>query len=74
MSEEQLWNAIINSIGDEILNQGMERLPGIIFYFNLYFFKSLKEKKEFLLQVNKKVMDLKKLMGFLFRFQKCSFK
>ena len=64
VSEEQLSNAIINSTGDEILNQGMERLPRIIFYFILYLFKSLEEKERIALQVKKKVMDLKKLMGF----------
>lgn len=44
VTEEQLTSAIINSIGNEILNEGMERLPRIIYYFNLYVLKSLKEK------------------------------
>ena len=41
VTEEQLASAIINSIGNEILNEGMERLPRIIYYFNLYILKSL---------------------------------
>ena len=44
VTEEQLASAIINSIGNEILNEGLERLPRIIYYFNLYILKSLKEK------------------------------
>ena len=44
VTEEQLASAIINSVGNEILNEGM-RIPRIIFYFNLYIFKSSLEKK-----------------------------
>ena len=43
--EEQLSTTIINTIGHEILNTGMERLPRIIFYFNLYILKTIDEKK-----------------------------
>ena len=45
VNEEQLANTIINSIGDEILDEGMDRLPRVIFYFNLYIFESENEKK-----------------------------
>jgi len=45
VNEEQLSNAIVNSIGHEILNEGMERMPRIIFFFNLYLFKSLEQKE-----------------------------
>lgn len=43
--EEQLALLIINEIGHEILDQSMERLPRIIFYFNLYIFESQNEKR-----------------------------
>ena len=45
VSEEQLIYAIINSINEDIITQGIERLPRVIFYFNLYIMKSLNEKK-----------------------------
>ena len=43
--EEQLALIIINEIDHEILNQSMERLPRIIFYFNLYIFEAQNEKR-----------------------------
>lgn len=45
VSEEQLANIIVDSFGDEILNQGMERLSRMIFYFNLYVLKTMEEKE-----------------------------
>ena len=49
VTEKQLASAIINSIDNEILNEGMERLPRIIYYFNLYILKSLEEKTRVIL-------------------------
>jgi len=45
VNEEQLSHVIVNSIGDEILNQELDRLPRVIFYFNLYVLKSLNESE-----------------------------
>ena len=47
VSEEQLSLIIINDIGREILNNEIERLPRIIFYFNLYLIQSKKVKQTF---------------------------
>ena len=43
--EEQLSLIIINAIDKEVTNLTIERMPRIIFYFNLYIFKSQNEKQ-----------------------------
>ena len=45
--EEQLSLIIINALGNEILNNEIEKLPTIIFYFNLYLLESKKIKQTF---------------------------
>ena len=45
VTEEQLSYAIIETICHEMSNSSIERLPRIIFYFNLYIFKSSIEKE-----------------------------
>ena len=45
VTEEQLSHAIIETICHEMSNSSIERLPRIIFYFNLYIFKSSIEKE-----------------------------
>ena len=45
--EEQLSLNIINALGNEILNNEIEKLPRIIFYFNLYLLESKKIKQTF---------------------------
>ena len=40
VNEEQIANAIVSSINDDFFNQDIERLPRVIFYTNLFIFKS----------------------------------
>ena len=40
VNEEQIANAIVSSINDDFFNQDIERLPRVIFYKNLFIFKS----------------------------------
>ena len=44
-AEEKLSTTIINTSKNELINEGLERLPRIIFYFNLYIFKKIDEKE-----------------------------
>ena len=45
-NEEQIANAIISSINDDFFNQDIERLPRVIFYTNLFIFKSPEGKEK----------------------------
>ena len=46
VSEEQIANAIMSSINDDFFNQDIERLPRVIFYTNLFIFKSPEGKEK----------------------------
>ena len=71
VNEEQLSNAIVNSIGDEILNEGMERLPRVIFYFNLYLYKSLEENKRISFTSKEKGYGFEEADGIFYIENKC---
>ena len=64
--EEQLSLIIINAIDKEVLNQTMERMPRIIFYFNLYIFKSQKEKKRIAFTAKEKAYGFEEADGVFY--------
>ena len=66
VQEEQLSTTIINTIGHEMLNTGMERLPRIIFYFNLYILKTIDEKERISFSHRQKEYGFEEADGIFF--------
>ena len=64
--EEQISTMIINLIGNEILGNGMKRLPRIIFYFNFYILKSKEEKERIAFFLNDKVYGFEEADGVFY--------
>lgn len=64
--EKQISSIIIKLIGNELLGNGMKRLPRIIFYFNFYIHKSKEEKERITFFLNDKVYGFEEADGVFY--------